>query len=307
MKFGAVVLAAGIASRMGEFKPLLPMGRESVIQNVLRVLQSAGVRQIVVVTGYRSEVLCEHLKNAGVMFVKNERFAQTKMFDSVLLGLGALGEACDKVLVTPADVPLVRVDTVRALMGEEGPCVRPLYQGKPGHPILLDRAAVPLLKGCSGRGGLRGAIEELGLPLRDVEVEDENTVFDMDTPDDYAALLHRSGQRQIRMKNQLVIGTDELFFGSGCAQLLEMIDLTGTITAASEAMHMSYSKAWKMLNKIEEELGDKVVVRSNGGAEGGGTSLTERGKGLLRAYRGMQQELTQAGEALLKKYFGDTF
>ena len=98
------------------------------------------------------------------------------------------------------------------------------------------------------------------------------------------------------MKNQLVIGTDELFFGSGCAQLLEMIDLTGTITAASEAMHMSYSKAWKMLNKMEEELGDKVVVRSNGGSRGGRHLPHGAGQGqLLRAYRGMQQELSQAG------------
>ena len=57
-------------------------------------------------------------------------------------------------------------------------------------------------------------------------------------------------------------------FGPGSAQLLEMIALTGTITAASEAMHMSYSKAWKMLNQIEKQLGDKIVVRVNGGCDG---------------------------------------
>ena len=90
MRYGAVILAAGIASRMGDFKPLLPMGEESVIQNVVRVLREAGVQQIVVVTGYRKEVLEEHLKNASVMFVHNERFAQTKMFDSVKLGLDGL-------------------------------------------------------------------------------------------------------------------------------------------------------------------------------------------------------------------------
>ena len=61
MRYGAVILAAGIASRMGDFKPLLPMGEESVIQNVVRVLREAGVQQIVVVTGYRKEVLEEHL------------------------------------------------------------------------------------------------------------------------------------------------------------------------------------------------------------------------------------------------------
>ena len=46
-------------------------------------------------------MLEEHLKNASVMFVHNERFARTKMFDSVKLGLEALDAACEKILLTP--------------------------------------------------------------------------------------------------------------------------------------------------------------------------------------------------------------
>ena len=93
MPHGAVILAAGISSRMGEFKPLLPMGEETVIRNVIRVLQTAGVSRILVVTGYQSKVLQEHLAHAGVMFVHNERFAQTKMFDSVRLAWQPWGTA----------------------------------------------------------------------------------------------------------------------------------------------------------------------------------------------------------------------
>lgn len=193
MRYGAVILAAGIASRMGDFKPLLPMGEESVIQNVVRVLREAGVQQIVVVTGYRKEVLEEHLKNASVMFVHNERFAQTKMFDSVKLGLEALDAACEKILLTPADVPLVKKDTVQALMAQEGPCVRPLYHGRPGHPLMLDHRIVPALKECSGREGLRGAVEELGLPIQNVEVEDEGTVLDIDTPPGLRVVAAQAG------------------------------------------------------------------------------------------------------------------
>ena len=67
---------------------------------------------------------------------------------------------------------------------------------------------------------------------------------------------------------------------------------------------MSYTKAWKMLNRVEEELGEKVVVRVNGGSEGGYTLLTEKGRALLAAYRGMQRELKQQTDRLLEKYFG---
>ena len=116
MPHGAVILAAGISSRMGEFKPLLPMGEETVIRNVVRVLQTAGVSRILVVTGYQSEVLQEHLAHTGVMFVHNERFAQTQMFDSVRLGLAAMGDSCEKILLTPADVPLVQPDTVLTVL-----------------------------------------------------------------------------------------------------------------------------------------------------------------------------------------------
>ena len=98
-----------------------------------------------------------------------------------------------------------------------------------------------------------------------------------------------------------------LFFGPGTAQLLEMIDLTGTISAACEAMHMSYTKAWKMLNQAEKQLGEKVVVRMNGGSDGGYTLLTEKGHRLLDAYRGMQRELKEQTDRLLEKYFGSQF
>lgn len=307
MQYGAVIPAAGISSRMEDFKPMLPLGGESVIQNVIRVLREAGVQSIWVVTGYHRQALEAHLKQDGVRFVHNERFARTKMFDSIKLGLRAVDRSCSRVFITPADVPLVHPETLRKLMAQEGAYVRPLYRGKPGHPVLVDRAAIPALLACSGREGLRGAVREAGLDLRQVEVQDEGTVLDMDTPQEYAGLLRRAGDRRLRIQNQLVLGTDELFFGPDTAQLLEMIDLTGTITAACEAMHMSYTKAWTMLNQVEEQLGDKVVLRFNGGSEGGGTSLTDRGRQLLESYRGLQQELKQQADLLLEKYFGHSF
>ena len=42
----------------------------------------------------------------------------------------------------------------------------------------------------------------------------------------------------------------------------------------------------------------------NGGSEGGYTLLTEKGRALLTAYRGMQRELKQQTDRLLEKYFG---
>ena len=61
------------------------------------------------------------------------------------------------------------------------------------------------------------------------------------------------------------------------------------------------------ITRTGKQLGDKIVVRVNGGCDGGYTYLTEKGKWLLAAYRGMQRELKETADALLEKYFGTTF
>ena len=61
MKTGAVIVAAGMSSRMGEFKPMLNIGSISVAQRVIATLKQAGVNRIVVVTGYQAATLERHL------------------------------------------------------------------------------------------------------------------------------------------------------------------------------------------------------------------------------------------------------
>ena len=86
MRYGAVVTVAEISSQMGEFKPMLPIGKETMIQRVVRTLRKADVENVVVITGYRHEVIEENLNYAGVMFLKNERFIQGDWIDSVKMG-----------------------------------------------------------------------------------------------------------------------------------------------------------------------------------------------------------------------------
>ena len=65
-QFGACILAAGFSSRMGSFKPLLPLNDETVIERVLRVSKAAGICNIVVATGHSRERLSPILAAAGV-------------------------------------------------------------------------------------------------------------------------------------------------------------------------------------------------------------------------------------------------
>jgi molybdate transport repressor ModE-like protein len=292
---------------MRDFKPLLCLGDSTVIRHTIGGLRAAGVDHIVVVTGYQSAVLERHLIFENVMFIKNERFAQTDMLTSIQLGLSALPSDAERVFVTPADVPLVSPDTLGRMLGCRAQVVRPVYQGRGGHPLLLQRDAVEQVLAWQGPNGLKGLLYAGTLQVVDLEVDDPGILMDADTPQDYKRLLHYQSRLQghgnLRMDLQLNIGMEDLFLTTENVQLLDMIEQTGSLQGACACMHISYSKGWKAINTMERELGYPVADRVAGGAEGGGSSLTEQGKQLLTGYRALHRELSEQAQLLFEKYF----
>ena len=188
-KVAAIVTAAGISSRMGGFKPLLDIDGKSMIRRVVDLMLASGADPVVVVTGYQAGDVEKHLADAGVLFVRNERYYETQMFDSLLAGATVLPSETERILITPADIPLVKEGTVQALLAAQGQFVRPLCRGKTGHPVILTRELLERLGDYSGFDGLRGAMEAYGITPVDVAVDDQGTLLDGDTRDDYAALL----------------------------------------------------------------------------------------------------------------------
>ncbi|XGI83011.1 winged helix-turn-helix domain-containing protein [Halorutilales archaeon Cl-col2-1] len=73
-------------------------------------------------------------------------------------------------------------------------------------------------------------------------------------------------------------------FGEGTMALLQEIDETGTVSEAAENTEMSYRYALDKIQTVEERLGTTLVERKRGGSEGGGASLTDDGKTMLREY-----------------------
>ena len=170
MQIGALIVAAGMSSRMGDFKPMLSIGSISVAQRVVATLSQVGVSKIVMVTGYNATILERHLSGNGIIFLRNENYETTQMFDSVKIGLGYLQDKCDKVFFTPVDVPLFTAATVKELMdcGESLAC--PMCQGQTGHPLLISSEYFPAILSHSGEGGLKGAISRCGVEQQEIQV-----------------------------------------------------------------------------------------------------------------------------------------
>ena len=105
-------------------------------------------------------------------------------------------------------------------------------------------------------------------------------------------------------KIQVSIAGDEMFFGPGPHRLLKIVDETGSVKDACNEMGLSYSKAWKILNRIEAQLGREVVIRSRGGTTGGHTEVTEFGRKYLDVYEKYNASIQDFAQKEMDRLFG---
>ncbi len=305
MKTGAVIAAAGISSRMGDFKPMVQLGSISIIHRQIHTLKQGDVDPIVIVTGYRAEELEKHVAKLGVICVKNEDYESTQMLDSAKIGFSYIADKCGRCFFMPVDVPLFTANTLDLLMEQQGCAVVPVTDGEEGHPILLSVDVLKKVIKYSGGGSLADAVESCCGHRTRVNVEDPGILHDVDTEEDFSMLVAFHNEQMFRPSISLRLCREEVFFGSGTAQLLTLLKNTGSVLTACKEMNISYSKAWKMINSAEKELGFPIVDRKHGGREGGGTMLTPSGEDVLSRFYAMEKEAKDDVQRLFQKYFGD--
>ncbi len=73
--------------------------------------------------------------------------------------------------------------------------------------------------------------------------------------------------------------------------LLRLIDSTGSLLTASKKIGISYNKAWKMLDAINNAVNEPIVVKTRGGVGGGGAVITDYGKLVLKEYELIEKEI----------------
>ncbi len=193
---GAVIVAAGLSSRMGAFKPMMAFEGITIARHMVQLVLDAGADPVVMVTGYRAEELEAHLADTGIRFVRNERYRETQMFDSIRIGIQAAADSCDRLMLLPVDTPAISPETFRQILQIDADMVRTIYGGRPGHPILLRSETAKKLCSYRGEGGLRGAMEHSGIPITDLYVEDRGVNWDVDTREEYRELVQWNSRRE---------------------------------------------------------------------------------------------------------------
>ncbi len=185
-----VIMAAGLSSRMGRHKPLLPVDGHPAIVHLILTMLNAGVDHCIIVTGHHADDIkeaCRDLNN--ITFVHNPAYASTDMFTSAKIGFGAVTNDYSRILFTPADIPLIPVSAVKSLLACTEPLVYPGDRTKKGHPVSIDAAFLDMILSFDGDGGLRGALSSLPVEPVYLAIEDPGILIDMDTPEDYQKIL----------------------------------------------------------------------------------------------------------------------
>lgn len=191
-----IVLAAGGSVRMGRPKALLRCGAGGLtfVHCAAAALCGGGAEEALVVGRPEDEALRAEVDAMPLRarYVENPA-ADSGQLSSVLAGLAAADRpGVSAVVVVPVDAPLIRPDTVAALVARfragGGAIVRAVHGGRHGHPVVFGRLAFDALRHADPSVGARAVLRAHAAWVVDVEVDDPGVLGDVDTPADYDGL-----------------------------------------------------------------------------------------------------------------------
>ncbi len=182
----AIVLAAGLSSRMGSNKLLAPIDGKPLVRHAVEAALGSGCQSIIVVTGNGAADVERALSPLTPLFVKNRDYSKG-LSSSLKCGLGQVPESYDGALVVLGDMPGVTPALLDRLIAAFSPadgraiCV-PTRHGKRGNPVLWARRFFPEILALEGDVGARHLIGQYSDLVCDVEADDDGPLTDIDTP-----------------------------------------------------------------------------------------------------------------------------
>jgi molybdenum cofactor cytidylyltransferase len=197
----AIVPAAGLSTRMGTCKQLLPFAGTTVIGHIVDELRRSRVDEVRVVVGHQADRLREELVRRGVRIVFNPNYANSDMLASIRYGLADLPPRCRAILVAPGDQPAIRAELIDTLIDCYSSAGRgivvPLHAAQRGHPVLIAVSYCAEILTLYDQLGLRGLLAAHAKDVFELKVPADLAVSDMNYPEDYQRELarHRQAER----------------------------------------------------------------------------------------------------------------
>ena len=191
----AIVPAAGMSTRMGQNKLLLPFQGKPLIGHAVDTLLASAVAEVIVVLGHDAGKLREKLAGKQVRFVDNPSYREG-LSTSVRAGINAVSAQAVGIMIYLADQPLLEPDEVNLLIrafaearNAHKNIVVPVYHGQRGNPVIVDVSYKEAILDVVGETGCRRVIKRNPDRVLVVEMETDHAIRDVDTMEEYEKLV----------------------------------------------------------------------------------------------------------------------
>jgi len=193
----AIVLAAGLSTRMGnENKLLLPWKGTTVVAHVVNQLLDAAVDEVIVVLGYEADLVKRTItKNVRIRFVYNEDF-EKGMTTSIQKGVAAADPnskgfmicLSDLVLMESSDYNKIADAWQKEFVQDGKTIVLPTYKGKRGNPIVFSAFYKETILQHDKMNGCKAIVQTNTAHLIKLDFNNDHILKDIDTKEAYAML-----------------------------------------------------------------------------------------------------------------------
>jgi molybdenum cofactor cytidylyltransferase len=195
LRIGAVILAAGSSSRMGETKQLLHLENGlTVLAQVLDRVRASRVDEIVLVLGHEAARVRCQIDARELNVVVNERY-RDGMSTSLSLGLTSLRRDPAAAFIVLADQPFIQSATLDRLIDRyeqtRARIIVPFHNRTRGNPVLLDRSIFPEVMGLTGDVGARAIFGNHKDEILKVPVDDLGVLVDIDNREDWERITRQ--------------------------------------------------------------------------------------------------------------------
>lgn len=189
----AIILAAGKSVRMGKPKMTLAWKNTTILGQVIETAQAAGITYITVVTGAARKDVENIASQYGVTSIFNGEFESGEMLSSIQCGLRRVEDLRKNVkgavMLFLGDQPQIQEGSVRHIVQEyertQNPLIVPSHQNRRGHPWLVGYELWGEILNLKAGQTMRDFLNAHKDDIHYVDMEGNDILQDIDTPDDY--------------------------------------------------------------------------------------------------------------------------